>query len=196
MQPHTDACRAVPYSFYAGKGSRRIPLTSVTAQTTFVWWHLTTICDKMWLMSCLTMQKWRYYSAWVSGLWSLGEEGNVPPVAELHKGLSYSKALYAQSCCFSATGSYVLSHFPLDNPSLHKTCNQLSGYSEGTQRLSITVTSAYWERALERGTVREENPALLFSARPARSKRVVWEQGGSKSRRGGGGFVGFNGSRT
>lgn len=38
------------------------------------------------------------------------------------------------SCCFSATGSYVLSHFPLNNPSLHKTCNQLSGYSEGTER--------------------------------------------------------------
>lgn len=34
--------------------------------------------------------------------------------------------------------------FP-DNPSLHKTCNQLSGYSKGTRRLSsVAVTSADW----------------------------------------------------
>lgn len=46
----------------------------------------------------------------------------------------------------------VLSHFPLHNPSLHKTCNQLSGYSEGTRRLSSnTVTSAHRGRAVERG---------------------------------------------
>lgn len=90
-------------------------------------------------------------------------------------------------CCFSATGSYVLSHFPLDNPSLHKTCNQLSGYSEGTQCLSSnTVTSAHWGRALERG--RQENPALLFSARTARSEHVVCKRGG-RVRGGGGGSM-------
>lgn len=138
------------------------------------------------------MQKQKLDPAWVSGL--PGSPGNVLPVAEIYKGLSCSKAAYARSCCFSATGSYVLSHFPLDNPSLHKTCNQLSGYSEGTQRLgSIAVTSAHWGRALERGTVWKRKTLPYFSV-PDRHEVSVWrererEEGGSRSRRGGG-FVG------
>lgn len=124
------------------------------------------------------MQKQRFDPAWVSGL--PGSPGNVLPVAEIYKGLSCSKAAYARSCCFSATGSYVLSHFPLDNPSLHKTCNQLSGYSEGTQRLgSIAVTSAHWGRALERGTVWKRKTLPYFSV-PDRHEVSVWRERGRK----------------
>lgn len=57
--------------------------------------------------------------------------------------------------------------FPLHNPSLHKTCNQLSGYSEGTQRLSYKRCYISLCTAEERvsGEGRKENPALLFGAR-------------------------------
>lgn len=122
-------------------------------------------------------QQWKFAPAWVRGLRSRAKEGNVQPIG------TAQRAQCACSCCFSSTGSYVLSHFPLDNPSLHKTCNQLSGYSEGTQRLgSNTVTSAHGGRTVERGKGRgrEENPALLFSARTARSECVVGAAGGSE----------------
>lgn len=91
---------------------------------------------------------------------------------------------------FSATGSYVLSHFPLDNPSLYKTCNQLSGYSEGTQRLSSnTVTSALRGRALERRTGRareRQRKTLPYFSVPGQHEVSVWrewEGGGSESGR-------------
>lgn len=90
------------------------------------------------------------------------------------------------SCCFSATGSYVMSHFPLNNPSLHKTCNQLSGYSEGTERQHCYISRrgrAVREKENGSGRGREENPALLFTARAARSERVVWEGGGERVRK-------------
>lgn len=60
--------------------------------------------------------------------------------------------------------------FP-DNPSLHKTCNQLSGYSRGTRRLSYCCYISPLS-----GTHGEENPALLFGARIVHCEQVVWEE--------------------
>lgn len=102
-------------------------------------------------------------------------------IAELQKGILVLKIwdLHALSWLgFCQQAGISCPIFPPDNPSLHKTCNQLSGYSEGTLRLSSnTVTSAHRGRAVGRrgggGLEEEENPALLFSARTARSECVV-----------------------
>lgn len=73
-------------------------------------------------------------------------ESRKQSVAGADKGSSCSKAAYAgELLLFSPRHARMFCPiFPSTIPSLHKTCNQLSGYSEGTQHLgSLAVTSAH-----------------------------------------------------
>lgn len=131
------------------------------------------------------MQQYKFDSAWLRGLWSQGEGGNVLPKAELHKGLSCLKDLYAWSCCFLQQAHMFCPIFLSTIPPYIRPVISwvVTVRAHSASALTLLHQPTEGEQRRERGREGERKTLAHFLV-PERHEVSVWcerDEGGSES---------------